>query len=263
MADNYKLVGKGIAAEDKNDNSKFLSVFLPESLPYHDGEINGSAAKVSRTIKNADGDEEEVKIFKKATVKAEWKKGSNDRIAPSVRKGETVNVYELMDTNIYYWEALGDGSHLRRKEKFSRVFNAFGESTETDTPQVKGNTYGVEVDTANGYLRIWTSADDKEKTAFDIDLNGGTGILTIMTTSKMVIQMNAVTDTILAENSKHTRVFIHENEVDIEAKTVNINADKTKVSKDLEVAGKVKCKRIEADSGKILAMGYHAGTHNN
>ena len=261
MADNYKLIGKGIVAEDKNEGSKFISVYLPESLPYYEGELTDRPAKIKRTILTANGEKEDLTLFKKATVKAEWKKENNQPLAPRVKKGEFVDIYELIDTNLYYWQVSGDSTFTRRNDRILKVFSGNGGSTETDSPQTKENTYGFELDPSTGIVRLWTSAANGEKSTFDIDLNGKAGIISIKA-GDLTIQLDKPNDSFLVENSKHTSVFGKGELLELHSKTVKIYADVTEVENDLNVKGKVNCKEINAPKGKILNLGYHSGTHN-
>ena len=253
-----KSLGMGIVAQDKNDNSKHIAVFLPESFPYHEGNITSEAKEITRKITDIHGNETENTVYKKMVVKAEWKGENNELYAPSVRAGQQVEVLEIDGTNIYFWKALGRDLHLRRGEKVGKVYNASNAKVTTAESLTKENTYGWVIDTNTGIVQFWTSKDNGEKAAFTVELNGKDGAVKVGDGENM-IEIDSNTGTITGTTASGTSIVLEKKNVKVIASdTITFETKKCVITDKLIVEGDNEGKGDLKLSGDLKATNIDA-----
>jgi hypothetical protein len=242
-----KHLGVGIVVADKNNNSKHIGVYLPESFPYHEGNITAAAKEITRTITDHHGEETENTVYKKMIVKAEWKGEANDLFAPKVKAGQQVDVFEIDGTNVYFWKELGRDNHLKRLEKAGKAYNASNAKVTTAESLTKENTYGWVVDAENQLIQFWTSMANGERAAFTFEYDGKEGIMKAGDGSNSIQldlqsgKFNVLTEsgTGLELKKGKVKVFAAE-EITFETKNCYVKAEKLIVEGDGEIKGDLK-----------------------
>ena len=151
----------GVAAADKANDDRTLYVYSEELLPFLQGKVhaveyeneietNGPNGSFSGTLKTSTS----LKCLYRDT-------DSNSSFPPSVRRGEQVLIYNLGDSNVWYWKSEGRNDNLRRLD--TKRLDISG--TLKNTPTLDDdNTYFIEMDTRETKrIRISTSKQDGEK----------------------------------------------------------------------------------------------------
>ena len=159
----------GYAAADKANDERTLWVYSEELLPFLQGDISakeyenqietsGNKESYSGTLKTANAIQ---CIYRDTTA--------NTSFPPSVRRGEQVLIYNLGDSNVWYWKSEGRNDNLRRTDTVR-----YGVSgTLKNTPELDDdNSYFIECDTREKKrIRISTSKVDGEKFRYLLELN--------------------------------------------------------------------------------------------
>lgn len=266
--------GIGIVAADKNDNSKFISVFIKEHLPFFEGEISSDYVDIERKSKDANGKEFKVTLQRGMAVKAEWLGAGNRLNAPNVRKGEEVKLSEVSGTDKFYWEEIGKSNQLRRKEKVTYGWSASKTPVESNEPPSSKNHYTATVDTENGHITVATSQANGEKSAFTFQINGKDGNATLTDNFGNMLQIDSAGKTISAKNKEGSFVQLtgkngyvstaelinlKSKKIVLDCETLQVTGDTTfdkttKVKGTSEFVGNVKTKTIDFDTinGKVV-----------
>jgi hypothetical protein len=187
MDNGYTYIGRGIIAEPKNDNSKFVSIFLVSAFPFYEGNISNDDIVTTFTGTDAHGNSYSLDLQKQVTVKAEWAGSEHQLTCPSFEKGEEVDVYKQGQDEIYYVKSSGRGKEKRRKERVIFGFSASKTPREVEENKTSDNMYTMEVNTIDGFINLKTSMANDEKAGFTVQFNGKNGHFTI-TDSKGNIQ---------------------------------------------------------------------------
>lgn len=236
---NPTYLGIGIAVDDKNDGSVFLNVYLPESFPLYTGELTDAINKNERVVKDSKGVERKVTLFTQVGVKATWIKDGNSTYAPNIRKGEQVKVYEIIDTNRYFWEIAGRNNELRRTERQGKVFSASGASATDNVPVTADNSYGYDVDSKNKMMKVWLSKDNGEKSRIEVALDGNSGVVSVKNGSGLLLQLNVGKDEFLVTNVSGSTIQIKKDVINlITTKEIHMTSPKVTIEGDLKVTGK-------------------------
>lgn len=187
-----RLVSIGVVAQDKNDNSPFIAVFLKEAHPFHEGDISPHHVTTNYQGTDKDGKDYSVTLQSGMTVKCRWKSTENRITAPSVKKGDEVEVYEVGDTGVYYWSSLPINKNLRRAETVVYAWNASKSPLDKDEQPNAKNHYLITVDGKNGNMTISTSKANGEKAAYTLQINGKDGHLSMVDDLGAVLQIDSV-----------------------------------------------------------------------
>lgn len=204
---NLVSVGIGTVAQDKNDNSRFISVYLSEQHPFYEGDVTNDVAEIERTVIDEHGNSTKLNLYKTMAVKADWLEDeSNRETAPHVKKGESVNVFEKKDTSEYYWQPRKKNNPTRRAEAVTFAWSAASQSNDIDIPKTADNHYSATVDGINGHITITTSKDNGEVAKYTVQVQGKQGHVTVADDLGNLIQLNSSTKTITLSNGDNTYV---------------------------------------------------------
>ena len=234
----FKDRGIGIVAADKNDDSKFIDVFLLEHLAFHEGDISNDFVNIVKTGKDSDDNTYSHTLQRGPAIKVEWIGASNRVTSPNVRKGEEVRVYEKESTDEYYWAETSRNPELRRTEKITYAVNADRTPVTVDVPPINENHYVFDIDGKDGRITISTSLANNEQAGYIIQINGNDGHLTITdkNDSPNTIQINSLTDSIILKNGHGTYINLNGGQIDMYApERVNIKSPFVWMSKVLDV----------------------------
>jgi len=259
----FKLTSLGTVAADKNDGSKFISVYLREHLPFTEGDVTDQHIMVERNVTDADGNQSNVKLFRGMAIKAEWYGEGNRIDSPPVRKGETVEVYELGETGQYFWKATGRSTHLRRGDRATYGFNASDTNQETDEAPTAKNQYTVSVDGKSGHMTARTTMANGEIAAYTFQLHGKNGAATLADNAGNTIQIDSANNQITMTQSTGETIALKDGRLFGNVKSFNITASESvnikapnitldgivNTTSDLTIAGKV-----TADGGKFNSI---------
>lgn len=163
-----------------------------------------------------------------------YNSGSNTISAPTVRRGETVEVYQYGDTDQYFWRPTTYETDVRGTESTVTVWSNIDRSKKSNHLKkvTKDTSYYTVVDTKNKRVRIRTNKNDGEPAAWDIDLNTGKGLFRI-------------------ENSSGDYIKVSIGKVEINTKTFILNGDEVTVNGKTSTKIKTAKMGIESPDTKI------------
>lgn len=174
-----RYIGLGIVAKDIVANSQVIEVMPFERLPFVEGGISNALIPAEKAGVDADGQHYLVKLDFSQCVIATWLKEANIWTAPNVVAGETVDLYTVGDTEMYYWKEKGDKTNLRRTEKLVMAWAASGASKGGPIRQSADNHYCLYVDTDTGHLTLRTSKDRGEPRRITLQVNTKAGAVLV------------------------------------------------------------------------------------
>lgn len=156
---------------------------------------------------------------------------SNNVVPPKYAKGENVFV-GICDRDLknMYILPYGFGEVNRRKNDIWHVMCP--NLTSATEPQLNlDNTYGIQIDTKNKLLSLWTSFEDgktsspNEKGQYFIVLNPKEGSIVISDSGKRTIEINSEEDRITLQNEARTKIEAAKDTINLKAKHINIEAE--------------------------------------
>ncbi len=207
----------GTVAADKEFKSREIKVHISEFLPYLSGELNATEVKagVGTTDERSDGGEGKATVTN--TVTAIYANlCSNRYYPPDVRRGERVFVFNIADTDTYYWFSLGVHDNLRRCEKYRL---SVSDDVNYQKELSNDNSYYIEVNTLDGKkeIVISTAKSDGEEYRYLIKIDAKASTL----------QINDDNNNMILMESKEKRMFMRNTEgcsVDLNKKNSSIIA---------------------------------------
>lgn len=155
---------------------------------------------------------------------------ANNVIPPKYAKGENVFVgicdHDLKNMYILPYSF---GEVNRRKDDIWTVMCP--NLTKFSEPQLTlDNTYGIQIDTKNKLISLWTSFEDgktsspNEKGQYFIGLNPKDGSILISDSGKRTIEINSDEDRITMLNEAKTKIEEVKDTINMKAKHINIEA---------------------------------------
>lgn len=219
----FRRMGIGVAVEHMKDNTLYLNVHVSELIS--DGEV------VFTDNSNVD-----TSLSRGTTIKCRYyNMGSNRITPPTVRRGETIEIYQYGDSDQYHWRAPFYESKLRGLETLTFVMsNVNKEIPENHMKAVsKENSYFFTWSTIEKYLHLHTGTEDKEPLAWDFKLDTSKGYFKIWNTGVTSMYMDS-TDIKL----KGKRIYLDADEiyingkkhVSIKAPTINAKGSNLNIS---------------------------------
>jgi hypothetical protein len=169
-------VYRGIAAEDKEENSTILLVIVPELMPNAtSGVIGAGITDESIKLQTRDGKAISSSVTSANHIVATWDGISNSRVPPSVRKGEPVEVWRTEGQDKYRWRATGSARDFRSTDRVQIEVGAI-DPKKQGVEKSDDNTYSAYLDSVNKKVGMRTSKANGEAAAFTLeaDLAAGT-----------------------------------------------------------------------------------------
>ena len=168
----------GYAAADKDNGSRTLYVYCEELLPFVSGEIR--ATTIASNISTTDGKNKftgsaTTKNFIECTYRDD--SGSNNAFPPDIRRGEQVRIFNIGDTDQWYWAPTGRNDNARRTERkrFS-ISDTLQNSPELDDD----NTYYIEMNTRTDQkIEISTANSNGEQFRYKFTISPKTNTVTL------------------------------------------------------------------------------------
>lgn len=167
---NNTYVRTGRVMKDKEPNSRKITVFVKDLLPYYSGELEGK----SMDYEVSDGGNYRGRFTATNEIEAEWLgDDTNRRFPPDVKKDEQVKVIIYADQDKAYWTSLGRDDDKRRTERIE--FNV-ADTPDNPSPVNRENSYSISMDTQDKQeVNIQTSKTGGEEFAYTIKINAKDG----------------------------------------------------------------------------------------
>jgi hypothetical protein len=121
----FRLFSLGRAVENKARNTRFLNVLPVEDKLAIDGEVTHSPEEQTLQGFDALGNRYDVKAVSSNDLVCEWLPSEDNRATPpDIRRNELVEIWQLGDSDQYYWRSLGLRNDLRTLESVVWTFGA-------------------------------------------------------------------------------------------------------------------------------------------
>lgn len=201
----------GLVSANKAMSSHEISVILMESRFSNDEEIltNPNAQTVDFKTQ---GGQESVKVTLDNSITAKWLKTNTNRIsAPDVRRGDRVKIYRVGNTDEYYWEDM-NSENVKRLET---VVYAFSADPDNPVKEDGSNAYIIEVSAHQKTLTISTSDANGEKAKFNVQINGGDGVLIVEDDKDNNIYLDSVNSDIRLKNAFGTMTRMNKKNIEM------------------------------------------------
>lgn len=241
----------GYAAADKANDSRILYVYCEELLPFVSGKL--TAVVVNSNISTSNGkDKYTGKVGTTNVIKCTYRddSGANKAFPPFVRKGEQVRIFNIGDTDQWYWAPTGRNDNARRTDCI-RYF--VGDTLENNPDLTDDNTYYLELNTRTDQkVEISTANTNGEKFRYKFLISPKTSSVTLCDDSGNIISIDSDKPKITLANNENS--IIQMDGVNI---TVACNGDmKFKADGNMEfVAGK----NITSTAGSNMTLKSGSG----
>lgn len=247
------FLGIGTVAATKQTNTHEIMVYLPSMAPAADGRVVATVKEVEKKGVNAYGEETSSTVLTSNTFPAVWNSmGEANRItSPDVREGSKVAIYQVSGQNNYYWTTFGVNANTMRLETVIQGFSA-NPNIGDDAPFNIDNFYTMTVSTHDGFAAFRTTKQNKEKTTFEIKVDGKAGKVMIGGGFKNFFVLDDIQRSMTYVNADGS-VF------NVDRKTITASADDSITWQGKEQINfltknfNLKCKQIsiEADTAEI------------
>lgn len=211
-----KFISRAFAAENKKRGTDELRVIPVEIYADIDDDLTTDKQDSTRHGIDADGEPYRVKIVKHAHIKAKWKGDTNRATAPDVRRNERINLYQLSDSEIYYWEVEGLDDNLRRLETVVYTFNANPVNDNKDGGL--DDTWTVAISTHDGHITLKTTQANSEAAAWTCQFDCLKGKFTLEDEKKNYFYFDSVKTDMHFRNKDGTYFQMIKDTINLNAK---------------------------------------------
>ena len=157
----------GKVAADKENDSRFIKVILPEVQP-NNRNVHATEQSVDVGTDSNNG-KQTGNITISNFITAEYFGQTNSGFPPDVRENEQVLVIQYGDTNKYYWRSMGLDDNLRRTE---RTRLQVGATLDNNASLDDSNVYALELNTRTDQaIRLWTTTANGEQHAYNFSID--------------------------------------------------------------------------------------------
>lgn len=147
-------------------------------------------------------------------VKAEWYGENGERYAPLIRKKEQIRVFQIGNSDKFYWEALGRDSRLRTLDRRRWEVSATPVVGQEKTDE---NTYFLETNPAEGYVRLKTSKANKEPFSYVLNFNTKDGSFTVTDDAGNKLLIDSAKEILHLSNKSGTTIHAEKKNLTLEA----------------------------------------------
>ena len=198
----------GYAAKDKADDSRLLYVYCEELLPFVSGEIDATNAdsgySISTGKSKTSGTVTTANVLV-CTYRDDTK--SNSAFPPKVRKGEQVRVYNIGDTDQWYWASAGRNDGARRTDTWRQHISG---TLENNADLTDDNTYYIEMDTRGAHhVVISTSGADGEVHTYKFLIDCDKSIVTLSDEIGNTLLMESEIPCVTLKNSANSMIQLN------------------------------------------------------
>lgn len=250
----WRMVGIGIAAENKKLGSHQLTIMPHEKLNFADGEIADKVDTLSYNGKNSSGDAVGGTAFIGQTIEATWRIETNRRTAPDIRRGERIEIWQFAGNDKYYWRDIALDQHLRRLETVTFAINACpDESQDANNPD---NQYFVEFSSHSKTITLSTSKKNGEFCTYDLQLDLANGRVVLTDDLGNHILLDSKNTNIQFTNARGTQIELNKNNINMVAiDDINAKAGKNvNIEAGQNINMKAGVKAVINGGGSILTL---------
>lgn len=195
-----------------------IEVLIPSLSP---GALGGPVASGTDTsvlsFFDSSGNKQTAEVSTSNTVTAEWNGASNHKYAPLIKKKEQVKVFQIGNSDKFYWEPLGRDSNLRTLDRARVEWSA---TPVVGQEKTDDNTYHAEVDTVQGYARFKTSKANGEPAAYAINVDTKNGQFTVADDTGNKVFIDSVSKIIHLSNQDGSTVHLENKNCNVEVPEV-------------------------------------------
>jgi hypothetical protein len=215
---NIRYIGRGFVAANKERGTDMVEVWPAELMPELNDDLTPATQDLSFTGISCDKKPYRVQLKRGFTLECKWygDKLGNRVTAPDVRRGERVNIYQVGDSELYYWESLGIDQHLRRLETIIETISDIPDNDDTVPDDT--NTWTIEKNTHEGHITIRTTQSNGEKAAWTVQIDGADGKVVIEDQKGNHIFVDSVEDHIQLRNAQESFFELNKTNITAECK---------------------------------------------
>lgn len=205
----------GTAAADLDHGSRELYVYCSQLTPFQDGTLE--ALETTNDINTTDGEHSYQGSLKTTNfIKCFWKGDGNNPYPPAVRKGEQVTIYNIGDTDVWYWTTEGRDEDQRRCD--TKRISVSG-SRENIKVLTDDNTYFIEIDTLRSKrIRISTSKADGESYRYQFAIDVDNSMVVITDDDDNSISLESKVPRITLRNKKNSVLTLNDESITLACK---------------------------------------------
>jgi hypothetical protein len=230
-----KYISMGVVAMNKQRGTDMVDVWPIGIISELDDELTNATQDFN--VKGLDDNGKTVvfKVTRGATIPCKWRgdRDTNRVTSPDVRRGERVKIYQLGDSEQYFWETEGRDSNLRRLETVVYRYSAL--PTNEDAELDDNNSYFHEINTHDGFLLWKTSQANSEKALWTIMADAAKGIYILEDEKGNHFYIDSVNTDIKMRNANDAFVQLIKDVINIkapdtlniDAPNINVNSEKT------------------------------------
>ncbi len=205
----------GVASADLAHDSRELYVHSPQLTPFQDGKLE--AIEASNDINTSNGDDKYQGSLKTTnSIKAVWKGDGNNPYPPAIRKGEQVTLYNIGDTDTWYWTTEGRNEDQRRLD--TKRISVSG-SRDNVKDMADDNTYFMEIDTLrNKRIRLSTSGADGEDYRYQLSLDVDNSLIVMADDDGNSVSIESKIPRISLRNKKNSVLVLDDETITLACK---------------------------------------------
>jgi hypothetical protein len=226
MASTFEFYSLGYLVEDVVKDDPYVKVNPIEVLPTTQGDASVKTG-TSGSFKNASGGVDNFSANKSGAITAKYIPiGAPNSGVPMLHSGEMVLLCRYGGGDHFMWIPCSNSIKDRSTEYFLLMASAKGGRGSTAG---SGDTYYVKGDSGDKFLRMHTSKANGELAAYDIEMDGASGTLTITDDLGNDIVVNSVAGKMSLTASKDVLIKAADS-VTNETKAYTINCSSFTVS---------------------------------
>ena len=253
-----EIYSLGIVVKDKERGSDIISVYPVETLPLVNGNIMSVTKQYSTNLPNLSGTQNQGQIKSSAVLQATWLalECGNQNSAPDLYANESVVLWHYAEVETYFWQSLFREPTIRRLEQ---VLYIYGGTKEYGVELSRKNSYWMEVNTFEGYVKLHTSTSNKEKIGYDIELDSLNGIMTINDNKGNTIILSSADDDLTITTNKTINLKTGK-EINITAgNNINLKASNIGLNGNVTINGNTVNNGTLNSTGNITSNGVVTG----
>lgn len=201
-----RFISMAMVTMNKVRESKVAYVAPYELIPATDGELTNRKNEIQSEGVDHLGSRYAVSLTMGEDIEAMWMGSEGSDTAPDVQRGESVELWQYADTEIYFWRETGRHNHLRRLETKRKFFSNISDLSEDVTELNATNSYGYEISTHDKHITLTTNKYDGEPFAYTFQINTGDGNWTFTDDARNIIQVDSANRIITFHNNDGTQL---------------------------------------------------------
>jgi len=249
----FRPVSTAQVLENLVVGERVISAKMIESDPFTDGEQKEIAEELVCDGIDEEGQSYSLSVTVSNSIEATWLPlgKTNHVVAPNVRRGERVQIWQAGDDDRYYWTELGLDRNLRRGET---VVLAFSNRFDNDDSELSlEECYFIEVSTHLQHILLQTSKSNGEDFLYQVQLNTKDSFFVLkddqeqhffFDSKNKILRLHNADGSFVELNRKIISMFAKDSInaealklINMKAKTVNVKADDCNITAETTVDG--------------------------